>query len=311
MQGGLFRFIWRLTGRDQVLLSILTVAVFLLNTAPLEIQRRVVNEAIENRHLEQILLLGALYAGVELLHGLLKYFMNVYRGWVNEKVTRRLRLETEHAAAQHSGGHPSGAVEGATAAVVVSEAEAVGGFVGMAYSEPLLQGGLLVSVFGYMAWLQPTIALVCLLLFLPQIFVVPIFQRAINRRAAERIGAIREISGDVVEGADSSGRTLAHFDRLVDRVLDLNMGIYWLKFGLNFGMNSFYHLSVAGILMIGGWMVVNGQTEAGTVVAFLTGLHRTKDPWGDLVNYAREVSVVRVKYRLIADLQERLAAPRQ
>jgi ABC-type multidrug transport system fused ATPase/permease subunit len=311
MKGGLFRFVWRLSGRDQVFLSILTVAVFLLNTVPLELQRRVVNEAIADRHLEQILLLGGLYAGVELLHGGLKFLMNVYRGWVNENVTRQLRRETERAAAGHAGGHPSGAVEGAAAAVVVSEAEAVGGFVGMAFSEPLLQGGLLVSVFGYMAWLQPTIAGVCVLLFLPQIVVVPVFQRAINRRAAERIAVMREVTGDVVEGMDAGGRTLNHFDRLVDRVLDLNMGIYWLKFGLNFGMNTFYHLSVAGILVIGGWMVVNGKTEAGTVVAFLTGLHRTKDPWGDLVNYAREVSVVRVKYRMIADLQQRLAAPRQ
>lgn len=302
MQGGLFRFVWQVSARHQILLSLLTIAVFLLNTAPLELQRRVVNEAIEDRNLRAILLLGVAYAGVELLHGLLKYLMNVYRGWVNENATRILRREMAQAAGPRQPGHDSGVA----AAAVVSESEAVGGFVGLAFSEPLLQGGLLVAVFGYMAWLQPVIALVCLVLFLPQIVVVPLFQRAINRRAAERVGVIRDVSGEVVEGGNTGTR--GAFDRLVDRVLDLNMSIYWLKFGLNFGMNSFYHLGVAGILVIGGWMVVEGRTEAGTVVAFLTGLHRTKDPWGDLVNYARDVSIARVKYRLIADLRDRLAA---
>ena len=113
MQGGLFRFVWRQSGRDQILLSVLTVAVFLLNTLPLELQRRVVNEAIADRQFAQILLLGGIYAGVELLHGLLKFLMNVYRGWVNENVTRQLRRDTERAAAAHAGGHPSGAVAGA------------------------------------------------------------------------------------------------------------------------------------------------------------------------------------------------------
>jgi ABC-type multidrug transport system fused ATPase/permease subunit len=303
MQGGLFRFVWRISARHQVLLSLLTVAVFLLNTAPLELQRRVVNEAIEDRNLRAIVLLGVACAGVELLHGLLKYLMNVYRGWVNENATRILRRQTERAAEGLRADHPSGAVHGAAAAAVVSEAEAVGGFAGMAFSKPLLQGGLIVAVFGYMAWLQPAIALICVLLFLPQIVVVPVFQRAINRRAAERVGVIRDVSGEVV-AAGERGR----FDRLVDRVLDLNMSIYWLKFGLNFGMNSFYHLSVAGILVVGGWMVAEGRIEAGTVVAFLTGLHRTKDPWGELVNYTRDVSVARVKYRLLAGLHDRLAA---
>ena len=39
--------------------------------------------------------------------------------------------------------------------MAVAEAEPIGGFVGMAISEPLLQAGILVSVIGYMTYLEP------------------------------------------------------------------------------------------------------------------------------------------------------------
>ena len=45
---------------------------------------------------------------------------------------------------------------------MASEAERVGGFVGEAFSQPLLQGGRLVAVLGYMLVVEPTIALVSL-----------------------------------------------------------------------------------------------------------------------------------------------------
>jgi hypothetical protein len=36
------------------------------------------------------------------------------------------------------------------------------------------------------------------------------------------------------------------------------------------------------------------------VVAFITGLKQVNDPWGDLVNYLREMAVSQVKYGMIA-----------
>jgi hypothetical protein len=43
-------------------------------------------------------------------------------------------------------------------------------------------------------------------------------------------------------------------------------------------------------------------------VAIVGGLGKLNDPWGDIVNWAREFSVVSVKYRLFADAADRLAA---
>src|SRR5439155_1223882 len=133
--------------------------------------------------------------------------------------TRHLRLQTRQASKREVAGEPC--EEGVQLSIIVSEVEPVGNFIGISCSEPLLHGGILLSVFGYMLFLQPMMALVSLAVFLPQIF------------------------------------------------------------------------------FVGGWFVVEGRTEVGTVVAFISGLDRVNDPWGDLVNYFRDMTSSRVKYRLV------------
>lgn len=78
------------------------------------------------------------------------------------------------------------------------------------------------------------------------------------------------------------------------------MGVFKLKFSMNFLMNMMHHLGIASILAIGGYYVATGETQIGTVVAFVSGLSQINDPWGDLVNWFRELSVTRTKYDLIS-----------
>jgi ABC-type bacteriocin/lantibiotic exporter with double-glycine peptidase domain len=54
-------------------------------------------------------------------------------------------------------------------------------------------------------------------------------------------------------------------------------------------------------LLVGGWAVYDGRLEIGGVVAFISGIGRITDPWGDLVNYFRDVNLTQVKYALVRD----------
>src|SRR4051794_31468047 len=89
----LYRYVWRATGRSQILLSLLAVGVFLLELAPLELQRRIVNSAVEQHTYDLIALLCGLYLIVALVQGGLKLILNVYRGSVIETVSKGLRLD--------------------------------------------------------------------------------------------------------------------------------------------------------------------------------------------------------------------------
>ena len=293
----------RRTGLHQAGLAILSIAVFLLSAAPLELQRRIVNTIVERGALETVFWLAVVYAGVALAEQSLKLALNVYRAWVSESTVRTLR--TTAGGTAEAAGRASAEDAGVEVAVILEEVEPIGGFTGISVSEPLLQSGILVSVISYMLYLDATLTLVALAFFLPQLVFVPLLQRAINRRAQKRILTKRGLSGDIVSAAaaDTGWRVAGP----IGRVFTLNMGIYKLKYSMNLLMNVMHHSAVAVALGLGGWFALEGRIEVGTVVAIMGGIGKLNDPWGDLVNWGREFSVVEVKYRLFVEALDRLS----
>jgi ABC-type multidrug transport system fused ATPase/permease subunit len=294
----LYRYIWEVSARSQVILSALAVAVFLMELAPLELQRRIVNAAVERREFTFIGTLCLIYVVVALVHGSLKLILNVYRSSVSEAANQRLRMQIDPTATATS----ATGEKGVKISIVVSEVEAVGGFVGSSFCDPLLNAGILLSVFGYMLFMQSWMAVVALLIFCPQLLFIPFLQRAINRRTQRRIKRLRALSVHIVnEGADgATEQTIGTFRRRIRDVYRLNMQILLRKFGMSSLMNLLYTLGVIGILAVGGWLVLQGRTEVGTIVAFISGLARMNDPWRDLVSYFREATNAGLKYRMIA-----------
>lgn len=300
-------FVGRISFWHQAALSLLSVAVFVLSTAPLEVQRRIVNDAFRGGDFGVIALLAAGYAALALTEGLIKLGMNVYRGYVAEIAVRSLR-RTLHLLIGHAGATASPAATGVETSMMLAEAEPVGAFVGEFLSEPLLTGGMLVSVFGYMIYLQPLMALVAFAVFSPQLVFVPLMQRAINRRVARRIMTLRDVGSSLVAESMQGAAGTAQ-DRRIDLVFSLNMGIFTLKFTMNFLMNLLYHVGTASVLAVGGWFVIHGQSDVGTVVAFVSGLAKINDPWGDLVNWFRDLTVTTTKYDMIASAIQALDVP--
>ena len=78
----IFRYVLAVSWPHQVALVVLTVVTFLLEVAPLEIQRRVVNNLVKDRPFLLAVTLCAAYAGAVLIQGATKLGLNVYRGWV-------------------------------------------------------------------------------------------------------------------------------------------------------------------------------------------------------------------------------------
>lgn len=306
----LYRYIWKVSARDQVLLSLLAIAVFLIELVPLELQRRIVNGAVEGREFEFVGLLCLAYVAVAAMQGGLKLVMNVYRGSVTEAANQRLRMQVNSSATPASANAGAAGEEGVKISIIVSEVESVGGFVGASFSEPLLNAGILLSILGYMIFTQPWMALVAFLIFCPQLLFIPFLQDAINLRTKQRIQTMRALSVDIVdEAAERAGvRTQRTFRRRIANVYRLNMEIFRRKFGMNFLMNFLYQLGVVGILAVGGWLVLQGRTEVGTIVAFISGLSRMRDPWNDLVDFFRNLTNTGLKFRMISAKIDKQAA---
>ena len=302
----LYRYIWKVSGRQQVLLSVLAAGLFLIQLVPLELQRRIINDATAHADFRIITWLCVAYAFVVLTQGGLKLALNVYKGSVSEAANQRLRLEAQPSAKPEAKApDPAQAgpkeEEGVAISIIVSEVEVVGGFIASSFSEPVLNVGILLSVLGYMLYTQPLLALVAVGLFCPQFLFIPLLQKAINKRTEARIKTMRAMSVDIVnEAAARDGvREETTFRQRVAEIYRLNMEIFYRKYGMTFLMNLLQHLGTIGILGFGSWLLLHGRTEMGTIVAFISGINRMNDPWSDLVNFFRDLTNAVIRFKLI------------
>jgi ABC-type multidrug transport system fused ATPase/permease subunit len=302
-----FRYVIRTSALHQLFLLVLTVAVFLLEVVPLELQRRIVNDLVKHRDYRLVIILCAVYAGVVVVQGTTKLVLNVYRGWVGERATRDLRRRIRAVVGQSSSELSALEAQGIEVSMIVAEVEPIGGFVGASISEPLLQGGVLLSVLAYMIHLDVWMTATAVALFVPQLVFVPLLQRAIIQRTGTRIQILRRLSISIVVPDHSEDKRSRVDNARIDHVFELDMGIFRLKFTMNFLMNLCSHLQIIAALLLGGWWVHTDQLAIGGVVAFISGIARLNDPWGDLVNYFRDVSVVQLKYTLVVNAVSQLS----
>jgi ABC-type multidrug transport system fused ATPase/permease subunit len=303
----IFRYVLGTSGFHQLLLLALTVSVFLLEVVPLELQRRIVNDLVKHRPYSWVVGLCGVYAGTVLVQGGTKLALNIYRGWVGERAKRDLRRRVHTFVETPGAAPPAVEAQGIAVSMIVAEVEPIGGFVGESVSEPLLQVGIMLSVLAYLIHIDPWMALAAFGLFIPQLVFVPLLQSAVNRRTGARIQVLRQLGIAMIAGNGGAADERSRIDdRRIERAFALDMGIFKLKFSMNFLMNVCNHLQIISALLIGGWWVYTNRLEIGGVVAFISGIGRLNDPWGDLVNYFRDVNVTQIKYRLLADAVNQL-----
>lgn len=294
-----FAYAWREGSRQQLWLCLLALTVFLLTLAPLELQRHIIDDAIATSDLRLLVILGAAYLTVILLQGSLKYLFRVYRGTVSERAVRSLRKRVYSRREDQQQGSTDEAGQGRAVSMVAAEVERLGGFVGESFSEPVLQFGILASVLGYMFVVEPRVAAVALIFFLPQVILVPLIQRVVNRRAKRKVQLVRDLGDEIAHEDDVESHPRRYAEE-VDQVYRTRISYFRLKFLQKFINNILNHLGPLSVLMVGGYYVITGVTTIGTVVAFISGFERMADPSRRLLAYYRLAAESQVQYRLLA-----------
>ena len=239
-----------MSSRHQIALVGLTVIAFLLEVVPLEIQRRVVHNLAKDRPFQGATKLGPQHLSRlgrrERDAGFAPARDRIFedgRGGCASRGTKHRRLDDRRGSRANRW------------------------FCRKQLSEPLLQAGILLSVLGYIVHLDRWMAVAALALFFPQLVFVPLMQGAISRRVGARVWVLRQLGISTVESRIASAEQDRSDAKRIDRVLQLNMTIFKLKFSMNFLMNFCSHLQVVAALLIGGWMVYTDQLAVGGVVA--------------------------------------------
>jgi ABC-type multidrug transport system fused ATPase/permease subunit len=297
----LYAYIWRTSRRWQIQIILLIGVISPLAMAPLELQRRIVDHAVGGHALWLLAVLGLAYLGVVLAQGGLKYVLNIAKGRVLEEITRDLRRRIIRRV-HHEADEPP-VDRGAAVSMLAAESEDVGGFASQSLSVPLLQLGTIFWVLGYLVWVEPQIAVLALFVYAPQFILVPRIQAGINRLSRQRTALVRRLGHDAAldETADAAERSRGqgHAGLLIQQIFRTRMLIYRRKFFLTFLGNFLDALGPIIVLMVGGYLVIEGRTEVSTLVVFISGFQRISDPWDQLVTFYRTISIARVAYAMI------------
>jgi ABC-type multidrug transport system fused ATPase/permease subunit len=303
----LYAYLWRVTRKQQVRICVLIAFVAPLSMVPLELQRRIVDDAIGRSDLHTLLLLVLAYLGVVLVQGALKYVLNLAKARAVEVVSSDLR----HRALSRSferrreprADRPSVDL-GTTMSILTSESEEVGGFAGEGIAVPLLQGGTILWVLGYLVWVEPAIALLAILIYTPELFVVPRVQHAINRLSRRRTYLMRKLGHHAAIRQETPEQSTDRAQRarsVVGRIFANRLQIYRRKYLLTFFCNLLDSFGTLVVLAVGGYLIIGGLAEVATLVVFLSGLQKLADPWDQLVNFYRTIANARVWYAMLAE----------
>jgi ABC-type bacteriocin/lantibiotic exporter with double-glycine peptidase domain len=286
------------TGRQQLLLIGLSVMVAALAAAPLKFQQLVINSLVDGGDIRHVAWLCAGLLCVVLLSAALKFALSFRLSIVGERIVLLIRERLYANYVTDAGtGAPHSLKRGTLVTMLAAEAESVGAFAGSAIAAPLMQLGTLISVIAFIFASQPWLGVLALGIVVPQAAIVAAVQGRINQRVRERVQVLRDASDRIAESdlERVEGAVVADFQG----AFATRRRIFFLKLSSKFALSAISVTGAVGVLFLGGWLVLNGRTDVGTVVASLTGLTRLERPWRELVSFFRSASTVRVQYAML------------
>ncbi len=302
----LFSWIFPGNGKLQLLLLLIIAVMVFARVLPLEMQKRVVNEAINLRNVDLLLIYCGIYLIAVVCSSGLKFLISVIQTLISERTTARMRKDLY----AHILTLPLGFFRKTQAGLVVNtlttELTLPGNFVGLSIAAPVTNLLTLLAFAGYLLWLNWLLALVSLSIYPIVVFLLPILQRHVNRANKKRVDASRTFSSRIAEsvsGIHEIQGNGAHvienrkYDRLVDNLLKIRIRWSLYRFGIK-SLNGFFtSLGPFLVFILGGWLAIKGQLELGALVAFISAQEKLFDPWKELIEFYQVFQDGSVNYK--------------
>jgi ABC-type bacteriocin/lantibiotic exporter with double-glycine peptidase domain len=283
-------YTWRVIGMKTLVAAFLAALLAGVTLAPIDLERRIIDEISVGGPFSQIAFLGGLYLGFNLLQQLMKAGLGTFQDWVIAALTANCRRDLIRASAVRKGKSV-----GQMVAVVTSETDNLAQFVGSGFSGAAADILIMLGFIGWMLVIERNIAMLSLTVFVPQIVFAIVIQRYLNRLNASRVQLLRDYANAAASGQNEATvmliEAVARNQFLIGVLQQANKAI----------RNLLIALPVVLILTYGGWLVINGSTTIGTVVAFATGYRRLADPLRSLLDFYVDFQRAQVQFKLIAE----------
>lgn len=306
----LYYWVWYKNTRFQIMLVAIILITVAARVFPLEMQKRIINEAIGMKDMHALIVYCILYISAVVIAGALKYIINLLQGYIGFKTLQAIREQLF----QHVLSLPLHFFRRSSPGQVISglmaELEPMAGFAGSAISAPLVNILTFVAFAGYMFWLNPLLAALSVSLYPLEILFIPYLQKKYNKTNRVRTQTMRDVSGTIGESISGihevhgngsfllEGRKLGVGNDLLYR---LNIRLNALKFGIKFINNFFQSLGPFLLFIVGGALAINGRFDLGALVAFLSAYEKVYDPWKELMDFYQLYQDTKVRYAQVMD----------
>ena len=315
-------YVWQHSARRQIYVLFLTILSFPLLYMTLELPKQIINDAVQGGHfpveffgfsfdqVPYLIFLCFAYLGFVLTGGLLKMHTNTVKGVIGERLLRRLRYSLIERIMRFPLPYFRRTPQGALISMVTAEAEAIGNMLGEAIARPAFAAGQMLTILAFFFIQNFWLGLAAIAMIPIQAYIVPKLQRKINALNKERIIVVRKLSdqiGETVSGAQdlrANGGvmyTLAQFTKRFGQIFTIRLEIYQRKFFMKFLNNTLNQLTPFLLLLIGGYLVINGELTIGALTAALASYKDLLGPWRDLLSYYSQIQDVSLRYRTITE----------
>ncbi len=346
MERSLFGFIIRYSKREQALIVPLVVASMLIYFSMLDLPKAIINEAIQGKRfptpettvaflkvhftlpaflggetlrlfdgiaLHQVPYLFALtfaFLALIVVNGGLKFQINTMKGWLGERMLRRLR----YALFDHILRFPLSRFRRVKSAelstMIKDEVEPLGGFVGESLITPLFLAGEGMTALFFIMFQHVYLGMIALGVVLAQAFVIPKLRRRLLVLAKERQLSARQLAGRIAEVADGAVEVHAHdtsnYERAeissrLGRIFRIRFEFYQRKFMIKFLNNFLSQVAPFLFYLVGGYLVIVGRLDIGTLVAVIAAYKDLPSPIKELIDWDQQRLDVQIKYNQVIE----------
>lgn len=341
----LFPYIWRYSKADQLKICAVVFASLPFYFASLDLPKRIVNDAITGKafshgeatapflemtvqwpdalgggttrlfegfqldRFELLLGLSTLFLSLVLINGAFKFWINLQKGILGERMLRRLRFQLFSLMLRFSPEAQREVKSSETATIIRDEVEPIGSFIGDAIVVPVFLGTQAATALAFIMMQNLWLGLAAGGMVGVQMIVIPRLRREIIRLSRRRQIASRNLAGRVAEVLDGLPAVLLNDTGRWERaeiggrlysLYDLRLRIYRRKFAVKYLNNLLAQVTPFLFYAIGGYFALKGELDIGQLVAVLAAYRDLPPPLKELIDWDQQRLDVEVKYETVA-----------
>lgn len=288
-----------------LLLLVILVTVF-ARVLPLEMQKRIVNEAIRFGEIQLLFLYCGFYLAAVVVATGLKYLISALQNLIGERALADMRKALYHHILTLPLNFFRKTQPGLVVSSLVTELASAGNFVGMSIGVPVASILTLFAFAAYLIWLNPLLAGISLSIYPMVLILLPRLQQQANKANKRRVDMTRTLSGKIgeaisgiheIHGNGSYRIENRRYGKMIEELYKIRIVWNLYKFSVKSLNNFFSNLSPFLVFIVGGYLAIKGRLDLGALVAFISAQEKIYDPWKELIAFYQVYQDASVRYK--------------